>query len=88
MPNDGHYYVLFNGEVAGRFKVLKPATTLYQELKGSLNLQPTQVPKISVEELKLRELETVSNKRLLWSDEDFARVDRMTRGKKGTRSGG
>jgi hypothetical protein len=88
VPDDGSYYVLFRGDVVGRFRSLKQATARYQELRSRLNLKPREVPKLTVEELRQRELETVSNKRLLWTDEDFARVDRKTRGRKGTRSAG
>jgi len=51
VPNDGCHYVLFRGEVAGRFRALKAATVLYQELKSSLQLKPAAVPKMSVAEL-------------------------------------
>ena len=88
VPDDGYYYVLFQGEIAGRFRSLKQATSRYQELRKQLNLKPREVPKLTVEELRQRELDTVSNKRLLWTEEDFTRVDRKTRGKKGTRSAG
>ena len=88
VPNDGCYYVLLRGAVTGRFRSLTKAQAAYKAIKATLPLEVTEVPKPTIAEIKQRELETMSNKQLLWTDEDFARVERMTRGKKGTRSGG
>jgi hypothetical protein len=88
VPNDGCYYVLRKGEVVGRFKSLRAAQAFYAEQKKGLNLQPVKPPPVSIDELRHHEAATMSNKRLLWTEEDFTRVDRKTRGKRGTRSAG
>lgn len=88
MPDDGYYYVILKGEVAGRFKSLNKAVARYNELKETLDLKPIEVPELPAEELWQRDMENMSNKRLIWTEEDFVRVERRTRGKKGTRSAG
>lgn len=88
VPADGRYYVLFEGEVVGRFRSLAKALERYREIKKDLDLPNVAQSPLSPEELRRREMEAMSNKRLLWTDEDFARVERKTRGKKGTRSSG
>lgn len=88
MPSDSYYYVLFEGEVIGRFRNLAKAQALFAERRKSLNIKSVEAPPISPEEVRQRELDTMSNKRLLWTDEDFIRVSKKTQGKKGTRSGG
>lgn len=88
MPDDGFYYVLFKGEIVGRYKVRARAQAHYAEIKNTLNLRPVQLPPLSPDELRQLEVSTMSNKRLLWTQEDFVRVSKKTQGKKGTRSGG
>jgi len=87
-PNDGYYYVIFRGEHFGRFRSLSRALTRYNELKSTLNLERTDAPKPSLEDLRRLDMETMSNKALIWTEEDFSRVQRKTQGKKGTRSAG
>jgi len=36
VPDDGHYYVLFQGEQKGRFRSLKQATKRYDENQGDV----------------------------------------------------
>jgi hypothetical protein len=88
VPRDSYYYVLYLGEVIGRFRTLNKAQELFAERRKALNITPTQAPPVSPEEVRQREMDTMSNKRLLWTDEDFIRVSKKTQGKKGTRSGG
>src|SRR5258707_2813787 len=88
VPTDGRYYVLFQGQVIGRFRTLAKAQALFAERRKTLNIQPVHATPPSPAELRERELDTVSNKRLLWSDEDFNRISKKTQGKKGTRSAG
>jgi hypothetical protein len=88
VPNDGWYYVMFKAEILGRFRSLTKAQAAFAAKRKSLNIAPVEAPPVSPEEVRRRELETISNKRLLWTDEDFSRVSKKTQGKKGTRSAG
>lgn len=92
VPDDGHYYVLFKGQTIGRARSLKKARAIYEGARKSLDLGPlpgaNASAKASVDELRRREMESMSNKALIWTEEDLARVERKTRGKKGTRSAG
>jgi hypothetical protein len=88
VPDDGYYYVLLRGEVAGRFRALNKAAACFRELKRTLGYKPPEAENLPVEEIRRREMETMSNKALIWTEEDFARVQRKTLGKKGTRSAG
>jgi hypothetical protein len=67
---------------------LPRAQAAFAERRKALNIQPVQVPPPSPQEVRERELDTMSNKRLLWTDEDFIRIAKKTQGKKGTRSAG
>jgi hypothetical protein len=88
VPNDRYYYVLFQGQVVGRFRTLAKATAVFAEKRKALNIQSVEAPPPSPQEVRQRELDTMSNKRLLWTDEDFIRISKKTQGKKGTRSAG
>ena len=82
VPNDGYYYVLLDGNIQGRYRSLPQALKRYQEIKKTLNIgPPAPAPRVSAAEAWGRELDSISNKSLLWSDDDFARVDRKTRGR-------
>jgi hypothetical protein len=71
--------VLFEGEGKGRFRSLKQATKAYEAIKATLNLAPApRVPAPPLAEILQREMETRSNKSLIWGQEDFIRVDRKT----------
>src|SRR5581483_4855008 len=72
VPNDGHYYVLANGDLVGRFKSLKKAQEAYRAYKASMDIQPLEVPKPSIAEAMRLEMERMSNRRLMWSDQEFA----------------
>ncbi len=79
VPADGAYYVLLNGKPKGRYRSLKLAMKRYEELKATLNIAPRpSPPPPPLEEVLRRELETRSNKSLIWDQQDFARVDKMT----------
>jgi hypothetical protein len=88
VPNDGCYYVVFKGEIVGRFRSLTKAQAAFAAKRKSLNIAPVAAPPVSPDEVRRRELDTISNKRLLWTDEDFNRISKNTQGKKGTRSAG
>lgn len=79
VPDDGLYYVVFRGEQKGRFRSLKQATKSYDAIKATLNIVPalTSSPPPLAEVLQ-REMETRSNKSLIWEKEDFIRVERKT----------
>lgn len=82
VPGDGKYYVRHKGTIEGGFRSLAQAQKRYQEIKQTLNIvPPPSASPISAAEAWSRELDSQSNKSLLWSDEDFARVDRKTRGR-------
>ena len=82
VPNDGRYYVLLSGTIKGRFRSLQQALRCYQTVRKSLNLPPpSPVEPPGPEEVWRRDMDSMSNKSLLWNDEDFARVDRKTRGR-------
>ncbi len=82
VPGDGYYYVLLNGVERGRFKSLSQATNLYARLKTEVGFQPPPKPKpLTPEQIRQREMDAQSNKSLLWTAEDFERVDRKTRGR-------
>ncbi len=86
VPSDGYYYVRFKGEIVGRHRTLKAAQRQFSELKAGIVTKQPQVHKPSVAEVQLQIMSRMSNKELFWTEEDFVRVDRRTRGKKGTRS--
>lgn len=82
VPADGYYYVILRGEQRGRFRSLAQATRLYAQLKAEMGYQaPPAAPSPSADELHRRHMDAQSNKSLLWTDEDYARVDRKTRGR-------
>jgi hypothetical protein len=82
VPSDGCYYVLLNGREQGRFRSLAQALKAYTRLKTEIGYKPpTPPPPASPEEIRRREMDAQSNKSLLWTEEDFARVDRKTRGR-------
>jgi hypothetical protein len=82
VPGDGKYYVRFKGAIQGRFRSLAQAQKRYQAIKQTLDIAPAPpAAPISAAEAWSRELDSQSNKSLLWSAEDFARVDRKTRGR-------
>lgn len=88
VPDDGYYYVVLRGAIEGRFKSLNKAVFRFRELKRTLDYKPVEATTLTVEELRRHDMETLSNKALIWTEEDFARVQRKTQGKKGTRSAG
>src|SRR5207248_10642652 len=88
VPADGYYYVLLNREVKGRFRRLKQAQAEFKELRTQLGVQPVEPPPPDRQEIRRREMDTLSNKTLIWTDEDYNRVSKATSGKKGTSSGG
>ncbi len=79
-PDDGYYYVRLRGEVMGRFKAKSRALAKYAEIKATLPIERTPA-RIDAAGILRREMAAVSNKELLWTREDFARVERMTRGR-------
>lgn len=88
VPADGYFYVLLNGEIEGRFRSLKQAQKKFKELRMELGVKAVEALPPDPADIRRRELETMSNKALIWTDEDFNRVSRATSGKKGTRSAG
>lgn len=88
VPDDGQYYVVSEGNIVGGFKSLKRALACYNNLKAALDIKRTPPAKPTTEDLLRLQMETMSNKALIWSEEDFVRVQRKTQGKKGTRSAG
>lgn len=82
VPNDGFYYVLHAGETSGRFRSLAQATKHYLKIKETLNISLPPVPeRLSMDQMMQRDLDSKSNKALFWSEDDFTRVDRKTRGR-------
>lgn len=49
VPQDGHYYVVLNGEVKGRFKTLKLAIPLYKTLITETGWTPPEKPKANLD---------------------------------------
>ncbi len=45
VPGDGHYYVLLNGEIKGRFRFKNAALELYRELLQGTGYTPPPVEK-------------------------------------------
>lgn len=78
VPNDGCYYVLFNGEQVARYRTRRGALARYSKIKATLPIERHQ-SKVTLDEIREREMGAMSNKELIWGDEDFARVERMTR---------
>jgi len=79
VPNDGFYYVFLQGVQKGRFRTLKLAIKTYESLKNTLNLPPrSNTPPPPLAEILRREMETQSNKSLIWEQEDFIRVQKST----------
>jgi len=81
VPADGYYYVLHRGAHQGRFRSLAQATRRYNELKAALRIEVAPPPPPTFEEIRRREMESMSNKSLIWDEEDFKRVERKTTGK-------
>lgn len=82
VPADGYYYVVLRGSVKGRFRSLGQAKHFYARLKAEVGYEPPPQPEpASPEEMQHRRMAAQSNKTLLWTAEDFARVDRKTRGR-------
>jgi hypothetical protein len=82
VPDDGYYYVVLRGSLEGRFRSLGQAKSLYAHLKAEIGYQPPAPPEpASPEEIQQRRMGAQSNKTLLWTAEDFARVERKTRGR-------
>jgi hypothetical protein len=80
VPNDGRYYVIHNGAKVGGFRSLAQATKRYMEIKATLDLPARgDTGGLSIDEVRRLDMERMSNKALIWSPEDFARVDRKTR---------
>lgn len=82
VPDDGYYHVLHKGARVGRYRSLAKATERYRTIKDSLGIKPPPPPEpISLEEMIRSDMHAKPNKMLLWSEEDFRRLDRMTRGR-------
>jgi hypothetical protein len=82
VPKDGRFHVILNGTVVGSYRSLKSAQTKYQKLRTEyLAEHPInkEAQKVDVRDVLQREMETMSNKRLLWGAEDFQRLDRKTK---------
>lgn len=54
VPDDGKYYVLYEGQIKGVYKLLKQAQQKYKEIFDSLNLPP--LPNPTPEERKAAQL--------------------------------
>lgn len=50
VPDDGKYYVIYQGEIVGKFRSLKQAEKLYREILSQLDLPP--LPGVSAQEKK------------------------------------
>ncbi len=82
VPDDGHYYVILDGTKVARYRALAKAQEHFKELKRSLPVRPsTEKTPMRKEDLLRRITESMSNKELVWSPEDHARVERETRGR-------
>lgn len=79
VPKDGKFYVLRGSEVIGVFRTMREARRKYEELVPR-NPRATK-PKTTVRELMEADMLTKSNKELLWTPEDYQRVQRKTWGK-------
>jgi len=80
VPDDGRFHLVVDGKVAESFRSEKQAQQRYQELRQAyLSEHPIEKVKPNFNEMMQRELETLTNKELLWTDEDHARIDRKTK---------
>lgn len=80
VPDDGRFHLLVNGKIIGSFRSEKQAQGCYQELRHAYVSEHTiEKVKANFNEVMQRELETLTNKELLWTDEDYARIDRKTK---------
>lgn len=48
VPNDGHYYVVFEGEMRGRHRSLKKAQVQYREILAAEGWKPEPVKKKAI----------------------------------------
>jgi len=48
VPNDGHYYVVLNGDIRGRFRTRSAALATYRAILEESGYRPSQ-PKASVD---------------------------------------
>ena len=65
VPDDGRYYVIYKGQVAGKFRSLKQAEKLYKAILSELNLPP--LSGVSPEEKKALQLKQAA----------YSEVDKM-----------
>jgi len=81
LPADGWFYVIHDGATVGRFRSLSQAQKAYKGIKDTLDLAPVEAPPPNFADIRRREMDAMSNKSILWTDEDFNRVDRKTKGR-------
>lgn len=87
VPDDGKYYVVHQGYVAGKYKSLKQAQKLYKKILSELNLPP--LPGMSPEEQKAIQLKQSSYESVdKMAFETFARAKQRTMKRGKTRTFG
>lgn len=79
VPNDGKFYVLKGSTVVGTYRTMKQARSHYDRLTADLKPLPRVIG--TVQDLMESDMRTKSNKQLLWTSEDYQRVQRKTWGK-------
>jgi hypothetical protein len=64
VPDDGYYYVLFEGVQQGRFRSLAQATKCYLTIKATLNIEATPAVPPSPDAIRRLAMESKSLKAL------------------------
>lgn len=80
VPDDGRCHLIVNGEIVKSFRSEKAAQAEYQTLRRAyLEQHPIEPTKVDINEVIREDHNRMSNKELIWSPEDFERVERMTK---------
>ncbi len=80
VPSDGLFHLLVSGRIVKSFRSAKAARAEYQKLRRAyLDQHPVQRSAVDVHDVLRDDFNRLSNKELIWTPEDFERIERMTR---------
>jgi len=80
VPDDGRFHLIVDGVIVKSCRSRKAAQAEYQALrKAYLEQHPVQRAKVSLDEVIREDHSRLSNRALIWSLEDFERVQRKTK---------
>ncbi|MBI2954825.1 MAG: hypothetical protein HYY30_10965 [Chloroflexi bacterium] len=80
VPNDGRFHLMLNGKIVKSFRFEKAAQAEYRALrKAYLDEHPVEPARVDIADVIREDHNRMSNKELIWSPEDFERVERMTK---------